>query len=536
MVTQRGRLAASTAALVIAAALAGAPALAKTPKDQLIVGMNMANLTSLDPHNMNSYESHHILANVYDTLISTDPKDPAKILPWLATSWEELPDGTIKFKLKQGAKFHSGRAVTIDDVVWSFRRAVKLGLLGAAYFTEWGYTAKNVDEKFRAEGTDTFVMDPAMPIAPKLKLYTIARAVGAILDKETVLKNEKDGDMGRGWLASNSAGSGPFSLVRWNPNDIVLMDRFDGYWHGAAKMKRVVVRHLPESQTQRLQLEKGDLDVGIQLSSADIDGLATNPTIAIDRIPGAGYYFVIMSLKDPDFAKPEVRKALRYCIDYDGINKNLMQNYGLPAVSYIPKGIPGYVEGVGNEYNLDKCKAGLAAAGYPNGFKKTFLTLSSPPYAEISTAIQASLAKAGIQLDIRAGNGDQTYGPMRNRQFESGLGRSSSAVQADPDGWLRTHVYNPDNTDAAKLSNLLAWRSSWYVPEVTKLMDEAASITDEARRAKLYAEVVKKSEEAIPSVIPVSQRVDPYAKLKRVLNYVGDATWMVRWDVVDKTD
>ncbi len=419
------------AAVVLASGLAQ-PASAKTPKDQLIVGMNMANLTSLDPHNMNSYESHHILANVYDTLVRTDPKDPAVLMPRIAESWQELPDGTIKFKIRKDVKFHSGRTMTLDDVVWSFRRAVKLGLLGSAYFTEWGYTAQNVDQKFRAEGTDVFVMDPVMPIAPKLKLYTIARAVGGVLDKETVLKNEKDGDLGRGWLASNSAGSGPFSLVRWNPNDIVLMDRFDGYYAGAAKMKRVVVRHLPESQTQRLQLEKGDLDVGIQLSSADIDGLATNPAIAVDRIPGAGYYFVILSMKDPDFAKPEVRKAIRYCINYDSINKNLMQNYGLPAVSYIPKGIPGYVEGVGNVYDPEKCKAGLAAAGYPNGFKKTFLTLSSPPYSEISTAIQADLAKVGITADIKAGNGDQTYGPMRNRQFEFGLGRSSSAVQADP--------------------------------------------------------------------------------------------------------
>ncbi len=457
-------------------------------------------------------------------------------MPRIAESWQELPDGTIKFKIRRDVKFHSGRTMTLDDVVWSFRRAVKLGLLGAAYFTEWGYTAQNVDQKFRAEGDDVFVMDPVMPIAPKLKLYTIARAVGGVLDKETVLKNEKDGDLGRGWLASNSAGSGPFSLVRWNPNDIVLMDRFDGYYAGAAKMKRVVVRHLPESQTQRLQLEKGDLDVGIQLSSADIDGLATNPAIAVDRIPGAGYYFVILSLKDPDFAKPEVRKAIRYCINYDGINKNLMQNYGLPAVSYIPKGIPGYVEGVGNVYDPEKCKSGLAAAGYPNGFKKTFLTLSSPPYSEISTAIQADLAKVGITADIKAGNGDQTYGPMRNRQFEFGLGRSSSAVQADPDGWLRTHVYNPNNTDGAKLSNLLAWRSSWDPPGVAKLMDEAASLTDEKKRAELYAEVVRRSEADVPSVIPVSQRVDPYAKLKRVLNYTGDATWMVRWDVVDKTD
>ena len=213
-----------------------------------------------------------------------------------------------------------------------------------------------------------------------------------------------------------------------------------------------------------------------------------------------------------------------------------MQNYGLPAVSYIPKGIPGYVEGVGNVYDPEKCKSGLAAAGYPNGFKKTFLTLSSPPYSEISTAIQADLAKVGITADIKAGNGDQTYGPMRNRQFEFGLGRSSSAVQADPDGWLRTHVYNPNNTDGAKLSNLLAWRSSWDPPGVAKLMDEAASLTDEKKRAELYAEVVRRSEADVPSVIPVSQRVDPYAKLKRVLNYTGDATWMVRWDVVDKTD
>lgn len=282
------------AVAVVASVLAFAPASAKTPKDQLIVGIHMANLTSLDPHNMNSYESHHILANVYDTLVRTDPKDPAKILPRLAERWDVLEDGTIKFKLRRGAKFHSGRTVTAEDVVWSMRRAVKLGLLGAAYFTEWGYTTANVDQRFVAEGDDTFVMLPEKTIAPKIKLATIARAVGAVLDRETVLRNQRDGDLGRGWLASNAAGSGPFTLVRWNPNDIVLLDRFDGYWDGAAKMRRVVVRHIPESQTQRLQLEKGDLDVGIQLSSPDLDGLAANPAIAIDRIPGAGYYFFIM--------------------------------------------------------------------------------------------------------------------------------------------------------------------------------------------------------------------------------------------------
>ncbi len=524
------------AVAVVASVLAFAPASAKTPKDQLIVGIHMANLTSLDPHNMNSYESHHILANVYDTLVRTDPKDPAKILPRLAERWDVLEDGTIKFKLRRGAKFHSGRTVTAEDVVWSMRRAVKLGLLGAAYFTEWGYTTANVDQRFVAEGDDTFVMLPEKTIAPKIKLATIARAVGAVLDRETVLRNQRDGDLGRGWLASNAAGSGPFTLVRWNPNDIVLLDRFDGYWDGAAKMRRVVVRHIPESQTQRLQLEKGDLDVGIQLSSPDLDGLAANPAIAIDRIPGAGYYFFIMSTKDPDFAKPELRRAIRFCIDYEGINKTLMQNYGLFQRSFVPPGNPGYVEGVGNQFDPDKCKAGLAAAGYANGFKKTFLSLSSSPFIEISSAIQANFAKVGITADIKTGNGDQTYGPMRQRQFEFGLGRSSTALQADGDGWLRGHVYNPNNSDEAKLSNLLAWRASWEVPKINELLDEAAAIGDETRRSALYTEVTRLSEaEALP-VIPISQRVDPYAKLKRVLNYQGDPSWMVRWDVVEKTD
>ena len=74
-------LAASTA---IAAGLLISPALAETPRDQLIIGMNMVNLTSLDPHNVNSYESYHVIANLYDTLLRNDPTAPGKLLPGLA--------------------------------------------------------------------------------------------------------------------------------------------------------------------------------------------------------------------------------------------------------------------------------------------------------------------------------------------------------------------------------------------------------------------------------------------------------------------
>jgi len=519
----------------LAAAMLAGTAVAKTPKDQLIIGMNMANLTSLDPHNMNSYETHHILGNVYDTLVRTDPKDASKLLPSVAEAWTFGEDGSITFTLREGIKFHSGRPVTAQDVAGSFHRNMRLGLLGAGPFREWGYTAANIEQMFQATDARTFVIKPAKKLAPKLKLFALARSVGSILDMEEVRAHEKAGDNARGWLASNSAGSGPYRLVRWNANDIVLMDRFDGYWGGPPKMRRIVVRHIPESQTQRLQLEGGDLDVGFQLSPADFDALANHPNVTVERIPGAGFYYFATSGKDPDLGKPAVRAALRWCIDYEGINSGIMKNYGLPAQNLVPQGNPAAIEPFGQKLDVERCRRELAAAGYPNGFKKTLNVLSSPPYAEIATAIQATMAKAGVQAEILRGNGEQTYGPMRNRQFQMVIGRSNATPQGDPDGWMRT-LYNPDNRDEAKLSNLLAWRTSFYVPEVNRLIDEAASLTDDARRMPLYQEAQRIAEREILSVIPVSQRVDPFALSKRVKNYVGDPTWMVRWDVVEKTD
>ena len=97
----RTLLCASVALAAVALASgASQPAFAKTPKDQLIVGMNMANLTSLDPHNMNSYKSHHILANVYDTLVRTDPKDPAVLMPRIAESSQGFP--TVRSSSRSG--------------------------------------------------------------------------------------------------------------------------------------------------------------------------------------------------------------------------------------------------------------------------------------------------------------------------------------------------------------------------------------------------------------------------------------------------
>ncbi|WP_250133990.1 ABC transporter substrate-binding protein, partial [Escherichia coli] len=80
---------------------------------------------------------------------------------------------------------------------------------------------------------------------------------GSIIDSQTALENEKDGDLGGAWLTLNSAGSGPFKLTQWKSNEYIILTRNDDYWGEKAKMMRILMRHLPESQSQRLMLEKG---------------------------------------------------------------------------------------------------------------------------------------------------------------------------------------------------------------------------------------------------------------------------------------
>jgi len=77
------------------------------------------------------------------------------------------------------------------------------------------------------------------------------------------MQNEKDGDMGYDWLKSRSAGSGAFSLKTWKANEIVTLEANSGYRHGTPGMKRVILRHVSEPSSQRLLLEKGDIDMAI---------------------------------------------------------------------------------------------------------------------------------------------------------------------------------------------------------------------------------------------------------------------------------
>lgn len=523
-------------ASAVALALASGLAAAKTPADQLIVGMSMNNLLSLDPAGATGNDVVEINANLYDSLVELDPANTYKVLPGLAESWTIAPDNrSITFKVRRGVKFHSGNPLSAEDAAWSLQRVLKLNLALASVWKSYGFSAANVDQHIRALDAETLQIALPEPTDPKLVIYTLGTSVGAmVLDRKKVMANEKDGDMGRAWLTTNEAGSGPFALNEWRQKDVLLMTRFDGYWRSPAKLRRVVLRHMTESQTLRLMIERGDIDVAAGMSVPDIESMKKNPNAVIESVKRGNVYYVAVSVKDPKFADKRVRQAIRALIDYDGINKTVMPNYGLYHQRPVQMGLPATLPNPGYKLDVPAARKLLAEAGFPNGFKTTIRVLSDPPFINIATNLQSTLALGGIEASVIPGTGNQVYGAMRDRQFEIIVGRGGGGAEPHPHSSLRSLVYNPDNRDEAKLTNFQGWRTSFISPEINSLIEKAEIEQDEKKQIAMYQEVQKLYEQQVGAIQPVSQMVDTLVLQKDLRNFHSHPASTTRWREVFK--
>lgn len=509
---------------------------AATPDDQIVVGLSMTNILALDPPFQTGRESLEVLANVYDSLIDSDPRERGKLLPGLAESWTVSEDGqTITFKLRKGVRFHSGNPLTARDFVWSVTRALKTQSTQGSNWKISGFTADNVAETVTAPDDETVVIRIPQRTDPTLVLYTVAHnTAGMVLDSKLVMEHEKDGDLGQAWLATNDAGSGPYTLRNWQPNNIIMLERFDGYWREPAKMRRVIYRHMPEPQTQRLAIERGDIDIAMNLSVADMETLKNNKDVVINSAPGGNMYYLAVNMKDEKFAKKNVRLALRYLIDYDGINKTIMPFYGFYHQRPIQIGLPGSLPDPGYKLDVDQAKKLLAEAGYPDGFSTTLRVLSDPPFIDAATSIQGTLAQAGIKAEIISGNGDAVYGAMRERKFDLLVGRGGGGTDPHPHSNLRNQLYNPDNRDEAKLTSFQGWRTAFYDEKLNQLIDAALLEPDPDKQKKMYEEIQLYAEDVVPSIQPFSQALDSVVTRADVKGYVYHYAWTTRYREVTK--
>lgn len=505
---------------------------AATPKDTLVVALAFDDIITMDPAEAFEISAGEIMGNCYDRLLRYDVGDPSKLLPDLAKTWNVAADGkTYSFELKPGLKFASGNPLTAEDVVFSLQRAVLLDKTPAFIINQFGFNKDNVRERIKATGPLTLTLETDKGYAPTLVYNCLTANVAGVVDKKLVMGKEatKDGvgDMGYAWLKTNYAGSGALKLREWRANEIVALERNDSYHGTKSKMGRVIYRHVKESATQRLLLEKGDVDIARNLTPQDLDALAANKDIKTTATPKGTVYYFSLNQKNPQLAKPEVREAFKWLVDYDAIGKTIMKNIGVVHQNFLPVGLLGASKD--NPYKLDvpKARALLAKAGVTLPLKVTIDMRTVQPVQGITEAIQQTLKQGGVELEILPGDGKQTLTKYRARSHDIYIG-TWGADYWDPHTNADTFARNPDNSDNPK-TKPLAWRNAWDIAELTKKTDAAAQERDGKRRAAMYAEVQAEFRRTSPFVM-LFQQTDVAAVRANVDGFrigpTSDSTYM----------
>lgn len=499
-------------------ALMASPVLAQTPKDAVVMAKQIDDIITLDPAEAFEFSGVEVGANVYDKLVGVNLGDGNKIVGELAESWTVSPDNlTYTFKLRPGVKFHSGNALTAADVVYSIQRAVTLNKSPGFILTQFGLTKDTVLDKVKAPDDSTVVITVSQPFAPTFFLNCLTSGVAAVVDSKLVKANEKDGDWGNGWLKLNSAGSGAYKVRAYRPNEQYALDANESWYKGAPKNKRVIVRHVAEPASQRLLLEKGDVDMARNLSKDQLAGVRSNKDIEI--VQGDKGYILYLGLnqKNPNLAKPEVREALKYLVDYTAIEKNIVEGTYKHHEAFLPNGFLGAIDDKPYKFDLAKAKELLAKAGLPNGFTVTMDTRSVNPITDIAQAIQASWAQAGIKLELIPGDGKQTLTKYRARTHDIYIGQWGPDY-LDPHTNADTFAINEDNSDDAK-AKPLAWRNAWDIPEMSKKTQANVLESDAAKRAAVYGDIQREHQKVSPFVI-MFQQVEVTAQRKGVKGWV----------------
>ncbi|MHB8778823.1 MAG: ABC transporter substrate-binding protein [Anaerolineales bacterium] len=473
------------------------PAVAPTG-GTLVIAMNLDDVVTLDPAYAGETTNLFIHINTYDTLVDIRPEDLNTIVPRLAESWEVNADFTeFIFHLRKDAKFASGNPVTAQDVVFSWNRL--LNVAGAPAF--------NLDGVGKVEAVDDYTVKVSTTVGDDGKPQPLPQFLSSASNpslgiQDSKLVKEHGGtdaadaaatDKAKEWLDQNSAGSGPFILTKWSPKADIELTANKNYWKGAPKFDKVIITHVSDPTTQLQMLEKGDADMIGSLQTDLVDQAKANPdlTISVDQSLDENYLAMTYicpdaikakdpakfnELQSPDsftiLCKKEVRQAVAYAIDYEGITKAVLNGYGTRAPSIIPIGIIGVDPAKTQGRDLEKAKALLAAAGYPDGVTFDLYYASNATRDTVAAKIKNDLAEAGITLNLKPLEQSVYLTQMRAQQLPMAFG-----------GWTPDYLDVTMWTDYFGLGDRsIAFRMNFQNADANKLATLIRTTSDPAVR------------------------------------------------------
>lgn len=442
-----------------------------TSNSQLVIAIP-ADVTSLDPAITMDNTTWKIIYNVYERLVDYDGAT-TNIKPGVAKDWKISEDGkNWTFYLEDGHTFSDGTPVDAQAVKASFERSLSINQGPASVFTM--VSEIRVDDPL----TVTFMLSETFPPF----LSTLAANYGNIVNPK-VMEHDQSGDLGQNYLATSTMGSGPYELTDWKKGDSLKLE-LNEYSKVKPAIQTVLFKIVGDSSVQRMQLEKGEIDIAEGIPVDQIDTVKSLDTVELLQSPSLAvdYVYINNSKGNPALQDVKVRQALNYGIDYDSLITGVQLGYATQMQGPIPDGIWGHDKSV-KQYNFDvaKAKALLAEAGAEN-LELTLLYSDNKTWWETEALmLQANLAEIGVKLNLNKIAYATSRELMEKGEFDLALG-----------------VWSPDFGDPFMFMNYwfdsnnhgLAGNRAFYTnSDVDKLLKEAATNNDQAQREKIYKQI-----------------------------------------------
>lgn len=480
------------AGLMAATMLTAAPALAER-----VLSLNESPVGEIDPAKATDYADTVLMINIYDTLVYPEKGGPG-VEPLLATEWD-IDGTTYTFKLRDDVKFHSGNLLTADDVVFSYDRLIALGQ---------GFASLFVDRVASVEAVDPHTVKFTLtePYAPFLASLVRLQ----IVDKATVLANQKDGDYGEfgdygaEFLSARDAGSGAYIVDSQNPQSETVMVKFPDYFLGFAENApdRVRYRYGMEASTVRAALSRGEHDISdLWLPPEVIKALAEEDGISLYAEGGATGEYVKLNTKRAPLDDVHCRLALTYAFDYGTaltllkVNDDFAQ--GIPANGPIPSGLLGYDPSApAYTQDLDRAKAELAQCQYdPTEHPLEISWIAEVPARErIALLMKANFEAVGFKANVTkvpwALLTEQVTKPETTPHAAE---IAVAAVTPDPDSLL-FNMYSSTVPGT--------WMSAEHLSDakVDELLNAGRSEADPEKRAEIYKQLNERLRELAPTI------------------------------------
>ena len=468
---------AAAAATGIGASIAtGVQQAAAQAADNVFIFGSGQDISNLDPHTGSDYSIIWGQRAVYDGLMRYEG-DPIELKPLVAKSATGSDDAlTWTIAIDEAATFQDGSKITAETIQWNFNRLLTKNKANA-----WMFAAVMDQDSITLVDELTLEIKLLKPFAP----FDLILPWLLIANPAIVAENAGDDD-GESWLMQNAAGSGPYTISRFEPGSIYQFDKFADYWYtveGAGPMVDTFAwRIIRESSTKRIALESGEIQYGDTFGSEDIAALQADDRFLVNEKPSFSPFQIKMNNQVGPTADVNVRKALTALFDYEAAlatvdNRGTLLTGPLPS-NFSPwtnESLPGFT------LDLDAAREHLAASAYPDGFDIEYVYVTGLTFEETFGLI---LLEKAAELNINVTLTPLVWPDMVARAASADTMPGLMAILAsssylDPDNflWAQYHSGQVGSWSAA------SWLNN---PDLDALLEEGRATVDQDARKAIY--------------------------------------------------